>query len=73
MKPLVKVTPIGVWDFGRMRSHTYRTRAVLQVDHLWSWRAELSNHTFWLLDDVRMGVLLINQWSLSSFHYISSC
>jgi len=23
MKPLVKVIPIGTWDFGRMRSHAY--------------------------------------------------
>jgi hypothetical protein len=23
MKPLVKVILIGIWDFGRMRSHTY--------------------------------------------------
>ncbi len=22
-KPLVKVTPIGIWDFKRMRSHAY--------------------------------------------------
>jgi hypothetical protein len=70
---LVKVTPIGVWDFGRMRSCAYRRQAVLQVDHLWNWRAKLSDQTFWLLDDVRMGVLLNNQWLLSSFRCISSC
>jgi hypothetical protein len=23
MKPLVKVTTLGAWDFERMRSHTY--------------------------------------------------
>jgi hypothetical protein len=23
MKPLVKVTPIGAWDFKRMKNHTY--------------------------------------------------